>query len=220
MLPTSGRANVCGTLEEKQILFALLCYCLPWAQAAAAASEIMGRFGSFAEAISVPQDDLTTLPSVPQTAASLLKCVQAAAARLAVVEVRDAVLLNRWDRLETYLRSVMARDPRESLRVLFLDAKNRLLADEVMGVGDVRGVAVHPRQIVKRALELHATALILAHNHPSGDPTPSPEDVRMTGEVQRAAAALGIQLHDHIVVGRAGCVSLRRMALLDDAVAA
>ncbi len=140
--------------------------------------------------------------------------MQAAALRLARAEAMDRPVLNNWDRLMDYLNAVLAREKIEQFRVLFLDNRNRLLADEAQARGTVNHTPVYPREVVKRALELHSTALILVHNHPSGDPTPSREDVEMTKEVKKAAAALDIVLHDHIIVGNGAWLSFRKQKLL------
>ena len=141
--------------------------------------------------------------------------MQAAAVRLAKAEVMEQPVLNNWDRLMDYLTAVMAREKIEQFRMLFLDPRNRLLADEAQARGTVNHTPVYPREVVKRALELHATALILVHNHPSGDPKPSRDDIEMTREVRDAANILQIVLHDHIIVGNGRWLSFRREGLLD-----
>ena len=143
-------------------------------------------------------------------AVAAVKLVQAAAVRLARAEAMEQPVLNNWDRLMDYLNVVMAREKVEQFRVLFLDPKNRLIADEAQARGTVNHTPVYPREVVKRALELHATAIILVHNHPSGDPTPSREDVEMTREIERAAGTLGILVHDHIVIGNGKWLSFRK----------
>jgi DNA repair protein RadC len=140
--------------------------------------------------------------------------VQAAAQRLAKAEVLYRPVLNNWDRLMEYLQAVLAREKIEQFRVLFLDNRNRLLADEAQGSGTVNHTPVYPREVIKRALELHATAFILVHNHPSGDPSPSEEDIAMTKEVKQAGNALSILLHDHVIVGNGRWLSFRRAGLL------
>ena len=129
-------------------------------------------------------------------------------------EVQDRPVLNNWDRVLAYLTAALSRERVEQFRVLFLDNKNRLLADEAQSRGTVDHTPVYPREVVKRALELHATALILVHNHPSGDPTPSREDLGMTKQVQQAAAVLSIVLHDHVIVGNGRWLSFRQEGLL------
>ncbi len=178
------------------------------------AKALINRYGSFAGVIATPADQLRALRGVGPHAVAALKLVRAAALRLAKAEVIDQPVLGNWDRLMDYLQVVLAREATEQVRVLFLDTRNRLLADEELGRGTVNHTPVYPREVVKRALELHATALILVHNHPSGDPTPSGEDIEMTREVKRAAAALGIALHDHVIVGRGRWTSMRQEKLL------
>jgi DNA repair protein RadC len=129
-------------------------------------------------------------------------------------EVRDQPLLNNWDRLLAYLQAAMAREATEQFRILFLDSRNRLIADEAQARGTVNHTPVYPREVVKRALELQATALILVHNHPSGDPTPSAADIEMTAEIKQAATTLGIGVHDHLVIGNGRHLSFRREGLL------
>jgi len=136
-----------------------------------------------------------------------LKTVQAAALRLIRAEVMNQPLLTSWDRLIDYLQAALARERVEQFRVLFLDGRNRLLADEVQARGTFNHSPVYPREVIKRALELNAAALILVHNHPSGDPTPSRADIEMTRQVRQAAEALSLVLHDHLVVGNGCCVS-------------
>jgi DNA repair protein RadC len=123
-------------------------------------------------------------------------------------------VLTNWDRLMDYLNAALARERVEQFRVLFLDVRNRLLADEAQARGTVNHTPVYPREVVKRALELQASAIILVHNHPSGDPTPSRDDIEMTREVKRAAAALSITLHDHVIVGNGRWLSFRAEGLL------
>ncbi len=149
-----------------------------------------------------------------EAAAAALKTVQAAALRLARAEIFSRPVLSNWDKLMEYLNAVLAREKVEQFRVLFLDGRNRLLADEAQARGTVNHTPVYPREVVKRALELHATALILVHNHPSGDPTPSREDIDMTREVRDAAATLGVVLHDHVIVGNGNWTSFRAQGLL------
>src|ERR1700692_2303620 len=167
-----------------------------------------------AAAIAAPLNDLRGVEGMGEAGTAALKTVQAAALRLSRAEVINRPVLNNWERLMDYLNAVLAREQIEQFRVLFLDTRNRLLADEAQGTGTVNHTPVYPREVVKRALELQATALILVHNHPSGDPTPSRDDVEMTREVKQAAAALSIVLHDHIVIGNGRHYSFRREGLL------
>ncbi|HEY4252036.1 MAG TPA: DNA repair protein RadC [Roseomonas sp.] len=201
-------------LLDHELLEMLLFVALPRRDTKPIARALIARFGSFAAALSAPVPDLRTVPDLGEAGAAALKTVQAAALRLVRAELLNRPVLDHWDRLLDYLTAAMAREPVEQFRVLFLDSKNRLIADEAQARGTVNRTPVYPREVVKRALELGATALVLVHNHPSGDPTPSRADVAMTEEVQKAAAALGILLHDHIVIGRAGHLSLRQDGLL------
>ena len=178
------------------------------------AKAVINRFGSFAKVLSASERELLDTPGLGPHAVSAIKVVQASAVRLALAEVMDQPILNSWDRLMNYLNMVMAREPIEQFRILFLDNRNHLLADEVQARGTVNHTPVYPREVVKRALELHATALILVHNHPSGDPTPSNDDVEMTQDIRRAASALSIVVHDHVIVGNGRWYSFRREKLL------
>lgn len=201
-------------LLDHEMLEMLLFLALPRRDTKPIARNLLARFGSFADTITAPMAELTEVEGMGESAASALKLVQGAALRLSTAEVRHSDVLNNWDRLMTHLTAVMAREPIEQFRVLFLDSKNRLIADEAQARGTVNHTPVYPREVVKRALELHATALILSHNHPSGDPTPSRADIEMTQEVKHAAMALGITLHDHVIIGRGGYLSFRREGLL------
>ena len=149
-----------------------------------------------------------------ETGVAALKVVHAAAIRLMRAEVIDQPILNNWDRLLDYLNAEVSRERVEQFRVLFLDNRNRLLADEAQQRGTVNHTPVYPREVAKRALELNATALILVHNHPSGDPTPSRDDIAMTQQVKAAVEPLSIALHDHIVVGNGRWLSFLREGLL------
>ncbi len=201
-------------LLDHELLEMVLFLALPRRDTKPIARALLGRFRDFAGAVSAPEADLRAIEGLGDAGIAALRTVQAAALRLARTELREAPLLNNWSRLEAYLTAVLAREPAEQFRVLFLDTRNRLIADEAQARGTVNHTPVYPREVVKRALELHATALILVHNHPSGDPTPSRADIEMTEEVQRAAEALGIVLHDHLIVGRGAVLSFRREGLL------
>ena len=178
------------------------------------AKALLKRFGSFAEVIAAPRARLMDVPGVGETVASHLKIVEAAAQRLAKTQVIGRPALSSWSALLDYCTTAMARSDREEFRVLFLDRKNVLIADEVQTRGTVDHAPVYPREIVKRALELSASALILVHNHPSGDPTPSRADIAMTREIVTAAKALSLAVHDHLVIGRAGHSSFKSLGLL------
>jgi DNA repair protein RadC len=178
------------------------------------AKALIAKFGSFAEVIATPRERLVELDGVSEAVAAQLKIVEAAALRLAKTRFLGRPALSSWAALIDYCAAAMARSPTEEFRVLFLDRKNVLIADEVQSSGTVDHTPVYPREIVKRALELAATAVILVHNHPSGDPAPSRADITMTRDVADAARALGIVVHDHVIVGRNGHASFKALGLL------
>jgi DNA repair protein RadC len=178
------------------------------------AKALLARFGSFAEVIAAPPARLLEVKGVGENIAQHLKIVEAAAHRAAKTKVMNRPALSSWTALLDYCTAAMARVQNEEFRVLFLDRKNVLIADEVQNRGTVDHTPVYPREIVKRALELGASSIILVHNHPSGDPTPSKADIAMTREVATAAKALGIAVHDHLVIGRGGHASFKSLGLL------
>lgn len=202
------------SLADHEMLEMVLFLALPRRDTKPIARALISRFGSFASAIAAPRTELLGVDGLGEAGVSALKVVQAAALRLARAEVLDRPVLNNWDRLMAYLNAVLARERVEQFRILFLDNKNRLLGDEAQARGTVNHTPVYPREVVKRALELHATAIILVHNHPSGDPTPSREDIEMTREIKLAAQTLSLVVHDHIIVGNGRWLSFRREGLL------
>lgn len=202
------------SLADHELLELVLFLALPRRDTKPIARMLIARFGSFAGCIAAPLNDLRSVDGMGDAGAAALKTVQAAALRLVRAEVIDLPVLANWDRLMDYLNAVMARERVEQFRILFLDTRNRLLADEAQSRGTVNHTPVYPREVVKRALELHATALILVHNHPSGDPTPSREDIDMTRDIRAAAQALSIVVHDHVIVGNGRWLSFRREGLL------
>jgi DNA repair protein RadC len=201
-------------LADHEMLEMLLFIALPRRDTKAIAKALLARHGSFANAIAAAPQTLRGTEGVGEAGIAALKLVQAAALRLLRAEFVGQPVLGNWDRLMDYLNAVLARERVEQFRVLFLDNRNRLLADEAQARGTVNHTPVYPREVVKRALELQASALILVHNHPSGDPSPSTDDVLMTREVKSAAAALSLVLHDHVIVGNGNWLSFRRECLL------
>ncbi len=201
-------------LADHEMLEMVLFLALPRRDTKPLARALLARFGSFAGAIAAPAAELATVDGLAEAGVAALKLVQGAALRLARAEVINRPVVGNWDRLMAYLTASLAREPVEQFRVLFLDTRNRLLADEAQGRGTVNHTPVYPREVVKRALELHATALILVHNHPSGDPTPSTADLDMTRDIRSAAAALSIAVHDHVIIGSDRWLSFRREGLL------
>jgi DNA repair protein RadC len=201
-------------LADYELLEMILFLALPRKDTKPIAKALLTRFGSFAATIAAPLNDLRAVKDIGDAGAAALKTVHAAALRLAQSELVNRPLLDNWDRLMDYLTAALSRERVEQFRVLFMDTRNRLLADEAQSRGTVNHTPVYPREVVKRALELQATAIILVHNHPSGDPTPSRDDIEMTAEVKRAAQALSIVLHDHIIVGNGRWLSFRKEGLL------
>lgn len=201
-------------LADYELLEMLLYFGAPKGDTKPLAKDLINRFGSFAKVLAAPQQELLDWKGLGTHGTSALKLVQAAAIRMARAEVIEWPLLNTWDRLIAYLTAAMAREKTEVFRVLFLDSKNRLIADETQARGTVNHTPVYPREVVKRALELHATALILVHNHPSGDPSPSRSDIEMTRMVKEAAAVLSVTLHDHLIIGNGRWLSFRSEGLL------
>ncbi|HZS64473.1 MAG TPA: DNA repair protein RadC [Xanthobacteraceae bacterium] len=178
------------------------------------AKMLIERFGSFAEVISAPAARLAEIKGLGEAAITEIKVVQAAAGRLARGEVKRRPVLGSWSTVLDYCRTTMAFADKEQFRILFLDKRNQLIADELQQVGTVDHTPVYPREVVKRALELSATAIILVHNHPSGDPTPSRADIQMTQAIAEVARQLGISVHDHIIVGKEGHASFKGMRLI------
>lgn len=201
-------------LLDHEMLEMVLFLALPRRDTKPIARALLARFGSYANAIAAPVVELGTVEGLGEAGIAALKLVQGAALRLMRAEVLDRPVLNNWDRLIAYLSAAIAREKVEQFRILFLDSKNRLIADEAQARGTVNHTPVYPREVVRRALELQSTALILVHNHPSGDPTPSRADIDMTQEIRAAAATLGIVIHDHLIVGNGRHLSFRREGLL------
>ncbi len=201
-------------VADHELLEMVLFLALPRRDTKPIARALLSRFGSYAGAISAPLADLRGIEGLGAAGAAALKTIQAAAIRLARAEVSEQPILSDWGRLMDYLNAVLSRERIEQFRVLFLDNKNRLLADEAQSRGTVNHTPVYPREVVKRALELHATAIILVHNHPSGDPSPSRDDLEMTSAISEAATILGVVLHDHVIVGNGRWFSFRKEDLL------
>ncbi len=178
------------------------------------AKQLLRDFNGFGGVLAADEKQLVRYPRVTERTAAHFKAVREAARRLLRAEIADRPLISSWPRLVDYCRASMADERTERFRILFLDRKNRLIADEVQQKGTVDHTPVYPREVIKRALELGASALILVHNHPSGDPTPSQADIHMTREIRDAADKLGIALHDHVVVGKGQAASFKALGLL------
>ncbi|MBZ9975139.1 RadC family protein [Mesorhizobium sp. BR-1-1-10] len=201
-------------LPDYELLELLLFRLIPRADTKPVAKALLARFGTLAEVLGAPVGLLQEVTGIGPTVALELKVVAATAQRMARGEVQGREILSSWQQLLDYCRSAMAFEAREQFRILFLDKKNALISDEVQQTGTVDHTPVYPREVVKRALELSATAIILVHNHPSGDPTPSRADIEMTKEIIEAAKRLGISVHDHIIIGRKGYASMKGLLLI------
>jgi DNA repair protein RadC len=201
-------------VSDYELLELVLFRALPRRDVKPLAKSLITRFGSFGEVIAAPWARLAEVDGLGDAAITELKVVEAAALRLARGEVKRRHVLSSWTAVLDYCRTAMAFAEREQFRILFLDKRNQLIVDEVQQVGTVDHTPVYPREVVKRALELSATAVILVHNHPSGDPTPSRADIEMTRQIIEVAKPLGIAVHDHVIVGRNGHASLKGLGLM------
>lgn len=198
-----------GALPDYEMLELVLFRAIPRRDVKPLARALLDRFGDFNGVLSAPPDQLESTDGVGEAVICELKVVEAAAHRLSQSRIRQKQVLSSWDALLDYCRTTMAHRPTEQFRVFYLDRKNTLIADEEQAEGTVDHVPVYPREIMKRALLLNASALILVHNHPSGDPTPSDADISMTRQIVRAAEALNIVLHDHVIIGKSEELSFR-----------
>jgi len=202
------------SLADHEMLEMILFIALPRRDTKPIARELLTRFRTFGGVVGAPAAELMAVEGVGDAGAAALKLVQAAALRTMLQEIASAPVLSTWDKLTDYLTAAMAHERTEQFRVLFLDGRNKLIADEIQGRGTINHAPAYPREVVRRCLELHASAVILAHNHPSGEPVPSREDVALTTEIARAAAMMGIAVHDHIIVGKGKWLSFRAEKLL------
>jgi len=201
-------------LHDYEMLELVLFRAIPRRDVKPLAKELIARFGSFAEVIAAPIERLKEVAGLGEAAITDLKIVQAAANRLLRGEVKKRHVLSSWSSVLDYCRTAMAFESKEHFRILFLDKGNHLIADEQQQTGTVDHTPVYPREVVKRALELSATAVILVHNHPSGDPSPSRADIDMTKAIIEVARPLGIAVHDHLIVGKDGHASLKGLNLI------
>jgi DNA repair protein RadC len=201
-------------LHDYEMLELILFRALPRGDVKPLAKQLLAKFGSFPEVIAAPVERLKEVQGLGEASIAELKVVQAAANRLLRGEVKKRHVLSSWSNVLDYCRTAMAFESKEHFRILFLDKGNHLIADEQHQTGTVDHTPVYPREVVKRALELSATAIILVHNHPSGDPTPSRTDIDMTRAIIEVARPLGIAVHDHLIVGKDGHASLKAMKLI------
>jgi DNA repair protein RadC len=200
------------SVADYELLELLLYSAIPRRDVKPLAKELIDTFGSFAEVIAAPRQLLRK--RLGDAAVTQLKIVEAAAQRMARGGVKRKEMLSSWDAVIDYCRAAMAFSDTEQFRILFLDKRNGLIADEVQQKGTVDHTPVYPREVVKRALELSATAIVLVHNHPGGDPTPSRADIQMTQQIIEIAKPLGIAVHDHIIVAKQGHASMKGLRLI------
>jgi DNA repair protein RadC len=212
-----------AALPDYELLELLLFRSIPQRDVKPLAKALLARFGSFSGVLGAPVADLVKVRATDSAGRGLgladqtaldLKLLHEASTRMAREGLRKREVISSWSALNAYLKVALAHEPREQFRVLFLDKKNQLIADVVMNEGTVDHAPVYPREVVRKALDLASSALILVHNHPSGDPTPSSADVEMTRQIVDAARALGLVVHDHLVVGRDGVSSLKALGLM------
>ena len=201
-------------LSDYELLELTLFAALPRRDTKPLAKTLLKKFGSFAEVVHAPENLLREIDGVGDASITQLKLLAAAAGRIAKGEIKRSVALSSWDDVINYCRTGMAFADKEQFRILFLGKRNQLIADEIQQTGTVDHTPVYPREVIKRALELSATAVILVHNHPSGDPSPSQADIQMTKAIIGIANPLGISVHDHIIVGKGGHASLKGMRLI------
>ena len=202
------------SLADYELLELLLFRAVPRRDVKPLAKGLIARFGSFAEVLGARPERLREISGLGEAAILDLKIVEAAARRLTRGVVKSRKSLSAWTEVLDYCRTAMAFNEQEEFRILFLDKRNLLITDEVQGRGTVDHTPVYPREVVRRALELSATALVLVHNHPSGDPTPSTADIKMTHDIVAIAKPLGIVIHAHLIIGRNGHASLRALKFM------
>jgi len=201
-------------LSDYELLELVRFRALPRRDVKPLAKALIQAFGSFAETVHAPDARLREIGGLGEAAITEIKLIAAASSRVAKGQLKQRTVLSSWATVIDYCRTAMAFADKEQFRILFLDKRNQLIADEVQQVGTIDHTPVYPREVVKRALELSATAIIMVHNHPSGDPTPSQADIQMTKAVIEVSKPLGIAVHDHIIVGKHGHASLKGMKVI------
>ena len=209
-----AQAGGLSALPDYELIELLLFRSIPRGDVKPLAKQLLARFGSLSGVLGAASAELRTVKGVGETVALDLKLVAEAALRMGREQVARRPVITSWNALLAYVKTALAHESREQFRVLFLDKKNQLIADEVMNCDTVDHAPVYPREVVRRALELSASALILVHNHPSGDPTPSSADIDMTRQVVEAARPLRIAVHDHLIAARDGVASLKALGLM------
>jgi len=199
---------------DYELLELLLFMAIPRRDVKPIAKALIARFGSLNGVLNASQAELEGVAGISEITATSIKIIRAAGLRMLKQDIATRPILGSWQRLLDYLQASMAHEKKEHFRLLFLNKKNELIADEVQQSGTVDHTPAYPREIMKRALELGATALILVHNHPSGDSTPSKADIDMTKHICAAAAPFGIIVHDHLIVSRGGTTSFKSLGLM------
>lgn len=203
-----------GALDDYELLEALLFAFIPRRDVKPIAKDLLKQFGSISAVLVAPAQELRKVKGIGESAAAYIGAVNEIQTRAATEEISARPIISSWSALLTYVRSQLQHEGREQFRVLFLDRKNQLISDEIMGHGTVDHAPVYPREIARRALELQASNLILVHNHPSGDTTPSRADIDMTREIVDVLDPLEITVHDHLIVGTGGVTSFKTAGLL------
>ena len=203
-----------GALGDHEMIEYLLMTAIPRKDVKPLAKSLLTRFGGLAGVFNADPSALAKHPGMGETSAAALKIVALATRRLARTGVQDQPILGSWQALIDYLTIDMAHLKHERVRALYLDSKNRLVSDELLSEGSLDEAAIHPREVVKKALDLGAAALIMVHNHPSGSPEPSRADIQITNKIAEAGRLLGITLHDHVIIAKEGHVSLRAKGLV------
>ena len=202
------------TLQDYELLELVLFLAIPQKDVKPLAKDLIDRFGGLAEVMNAPIDELTRIDGIKEKTALALKSITALSQRAEKNELIGRPILNSWTRLMDYCMSTMAHEKNEYFRILFLNKKNELIADEIQGSGTVDHTPAYPREILKRALDLGSTAIILMHNHPSGDPKPSQADIDLTRLIIRAAEPFNIAIHDHVIISKNGYTSFKTLGLI------
>ncbi len=203
-----------GALADYELLELVLFRAIPRRDVKPLAKALLARFGSFAEVVAARPERLKEIDGLSEAAIVELKIVAETAKRFAKIKLEKRPSMGSFSALIDYCRTAMAFLDREEFRILFLDKKNGLIADEVQSVGTVDHAPVYPREIMRRALELNATALILVHNHPSGEPSPSAVDIHLTNQIVALGKSLNVAVHDHLIIGREGFASFKGLQLI------
>lgn len=203
-----------GAMPDYELLELILFRAIPRRDTKPIAKDLLSKFGNFAEVINAPEARLKEVKGVGEKVVGELKLIGAVALRLMQSDLEKKTILGSWSAMVSYVTAAMAHQQREQFRIIFLDKRNQIIGDEIQAEGTVDHTPVYIREVVKRSLEIGATAIILVHNHPSGDPTPSRADIKMTIEIIEALDKIGILVHDHIIVGRDGHASLKQLQLI------